>query len=108
MQLTVNTIHVPMSAVERVVVVYSSWENMGAKSLMSVRKTERPVVLVSEGTPRSSATIVTARELAGVVWKKQWMTFTLSYKIIDQSLNLLLNYSYLKVYCNIQNQGISI
>lgn len=100
-----------MSAVERVVVAYSSWENMGAKSLMSVRKTERPVVLVSEGTPRSSATIVTARELAGVVWKKQWMTFTLSYKIIDQSLKLiklLLNYSYLKVYCNIQNQGISI
>jgi len=88
MQLTVNTIHVPMNAVERVVVVYSSWENMGAKSLMSVRKTERPMVLISEGTPRSSATIVTARELAGVVWKKkqQWMTFTLSDKIIDQAL----------------------
>ena len=70
MQLTVNIIHVPICAVERVVVAYSSWENMGAKSLMSVRERERSVVLVSEGTPRSSAMIVTVRELAGVVWEK--------------------------------------
>lgn len=30
-------IHIPMGAMERVVVLYSSWEKTGANSLMSVR-----------------------------------------------------------------------
>ena len=56
-----------MGAMERVVVLYSSWVKTGANSLMSVRKRVKSVVLLNEGTPLSSATIVTMRDPAGVV-----------------------------------------
>ena len=59
--------HIPMGAMERVVVLYSSWEKTGANSLMSVRKRVKSVVVLNEGTPSSSATIVTVRKPAGVV-----------------------------------------
>ena len=60
-----------MGAMERVVVLYSSWVKTGANSLMSVRKRVKSVVLLNEGTPSSCAIVVTVREPAGVVWEER-------------------------------------
>ena len=63
--------YIPMGAMERVVVLYSSWVKTGANSLMSVRKRVKSVVLLNVGTPSSSAIIVTMREPVGVVWEER-------------------------------------